>query len=312
MYGNDEIEKAAVKAAAEAKKRGKFFNLREDGDRAIVVFLPDLKNPKDAYIYAEQVVGGFGKPKEPYDPSRHQESEARMRIKWGIYVLKTGSPPRRDGIADRSDVKLVKWEDVKRMQVFEGGLDRYTVWNNQYKKFGLGWFYEIERHGKAGDQKTTYTFDRTDPIPEDFLRDVLRMDYPKLDVAGEDDADATGGGNGASAAPQPPPDSPIPDEIGDDIVRHMKEMPNDPASGKAFVKHFQIPKLRALPRGRTAEAMAWVQALKTLKEHGKITPTTDVDATIALVTAQLAGLAGTAGGKDPFAQRAAGATTDDY
>ena len=91
------------------------------------------------------------------------------------------------------------------LKIIEGGVTWFKDLLKVRDKYGLGkWLFEIERHGEAGDPKTTYTI-----LPEERLTDAqlkeidgLRLhDLPKVVSGGGDSFDSYDKDSGTSRTP---------------------------------------------------------------------------------------------------------------
>jgi len=121
-----------------ANQGGLFIRLTQNGDKVIGVFCGEP--------FARELVW-TGDRYEPYHPSTHTDKRPSLRVMLNFFV------PAEDD-----------------MKVIEGG----TVWFKDVlkvrDKYGLDqWLFEIERHGDAGDPKTTYSI-----LPEERVDEPLQ------------------------------------------------------------------------------------------------------------------------------------------
>jgi len=123
-----------------ASSGGIFIRLTGDGDKVIGAFCGEP--------FPREVVW-TGDRYETFDPDVHTDKRPSLRVMINFYV-----PAEQD------------------MKVIEGG----TVWFKDVlkvrDKYGLDkWLFEVERHGEAGDPKTTYTI-----LPEEKLDDAHKAE----------------------------------------------------------------------------------------------------------------------------------------
>lgn len=123
-----------------ANSGGIFVRLANNGDKIVGAFCGEP--------YAREVIW-TGERYEQFDENNiaHQGKRPSLRVMLNFYVPTEGA-----------------------MKVIEGG----TVWFKDVlrvrDKYGLDkWLFEIERHGDAGDPKTTYSI-----LPEEKLDDEMR------------------------------------------------------------------------------------------------------------------------------------------
>jgi len=150
----------AEAAADAAQTGGLFLSLKNDGDKATVVFRgePATKNV---------IWNGTGY--EDYDPKQHKDKKPSVRIKINAYNTQ---------------------ED--QMQIWEMNAATFKGLVIIKKKYGLDKVFEITRNGKKGDTKTTYTI-----LPERDLDQALaeRLEVEPLnDLNGGGSTPPTGSG----------------------------------------------------------------------------------------------------------------------
>ena len=144
-------ESASRLADKHANQGGIFIRLAANGDKVVGAFVGEP--------FAREVVW-TGERYETFDPAVHADKRPSLRVTINFFV-----PAESD------------------MKVIEGG----TVWFKDVlkvrDKYGLDkWLFEIERHGDAGDPKTTYSL-----RPAEKTDDTLTARTPR------------------AQAPQPPP-----------------------------------------------------------------------------------------------------------
>ena len=185
-------EHAAGMADKHANSGGMFVRLTGDGDSIVGAFCGEP--------FPREVVW-TGERYETYDPDVHHDKKPSLRVMLNFYVPAEGT-----------------------MKVIEGG----TVWFKDVlkvrDKYGLEkWLFEIERHGEAGDPKTTYSI-----LPEEKLDDEMRARIAAAEAhdlksigAGNDDAaskDTTKAKKTSNAA------GPIDPRVAGDLVAKLKAL----------------------------------------------------------------------------------------
>lgn len=131
-------ESASRLADKHTNQGGIFIRLAANGDKVVGAFVGEP--------FAREVVW-TGERYETFDPAIHTDKRPSLRVMLNFFV-----PAESD------------------MKVIEGG----TVWFKDVlkvrDKYGLDkWLFEIERHGDAGDPKTTYSI-----LPEEKIDDAMR------------------------------------------------------------------------------------------------------------------------------------------
>ena len=139
-------DKAKSLADKHANQGGIFVRLANDGDKVVGAFCGDP--------FAREVVW-TGERYETFDAEVHTDKRPSLRVMLNFFV------PAENA-----------------MKVIEGG----PVWFKDVlkvrDKYGLDkWIFEIERHGEAGNPKTTYSI-----LPEEKLTDELRARIAAVEV----------------------------------------------------------------------------------------------------------------------------------
>jgi len=148
---------AAGMADKHASSGGIFIRMTGNGDRVIGAFCGEP--------FPREVVW-TGDRYETYDPDLHTDKRSSLRVMINFYV-----PAERD------------------MKVIEGGVAWFKDVLKVRDKYGLDkWLFEVERHGEAGDPKTTYTI-----LPEEKLTAEFR---DEIAGAGPHDLGALVSGDG--------------------------------------------------------------------------------------------------------------------
>jgi hypothetical protein len=157
-------ESASRLADKHTNQGGIFIRLAANGDKVVGAFVGEP--------FAREVVW-TGERYETFDPSVHTDKRPSLRVMLNFFV------------PAESDIKVI-----------EGG----TVWFKDVlkvrDKYGLDkWLFEIERHGDAGDPKTTYSI-----LPEEKIDDAMRArirDAEAHDLAALSSGDNAGDKGGA-------------------------------------------------------------------------------------------------------------------
>jgi len=194
-----------------ANQNGIFIRLAANGDKVVGAFCGDP--------FAREVVW-TGERYETYDPAVHTDKRPSLRVMLNFFV-----------------------PDEGEMKVIEGG----TVWFKDVlkvrDKYGLDkWLFEIERHGEAGDPKTTYSI-----LPEEKLDDLMRARIAKAEPH---DLAALGSGDGPAAAgesatkPNATGSGTIDPRVASELVGRLKALPRAEVDG--FLAEFGIKRVRDL------------------------------------------------------------------
>ena len=206
---------AAGMADKHANSGGIFIRLTGDGDKVVGTFCGEP--------FPREVVWN-GERYEDFDPDVHTDKRPSLRVMLNFFVPAEGE-----------------------MKVIEGG----TVWFKDVlkvrDKYGLDkWLFEIERHGEAGDPKTTYSI-----LPEEKIDADMRA---RIDAAGLHDLGAIGSGDGSGDDP------PIDAETAAELVTRLKALPRSEVN--TFLEQFRVQRVRDL---RTSDLEAARQLLGGLE-----------------------------------------------
>jgi hypothetical protein len=221
---------AAGMADKHANSGGIFIRLTGDGDKVVGAFCGEP--------FPREVVW-TGDRYETYDPDVHTDKRPSLRVMINFYV-----PAERD------------------MKVIEGG----TVWFKDVlkvrDKYGLDkWLFEIERHGDAGDPKTTYTI-----LPEEKIDPALQ---DEIADAGLHDMAALVGGDGGGEDP------PIDADTVAELVARLKALPR--ADVNTFLDQFKVQRVRDLRESDAEAARQLLGGLEARARRQAAPPRTEVD-----------------------------------
>ncbi len=222
-------EMATTMADKHANSGGIFVRLANNGDKIVGAFCGEP--------YAREVIW-TGERYEQFDEnnSAHQGKRPSLRVMLNFYVPAEGA-----------------------MKVIEGG----TVWFKDVlkvrDKYGLDkWLFEIERHGDAGDPKTTYSI-----LPEEKLDDEMRA---RIAAAEAHDLKSIGAGNdedagkGSTATKKSSSATgPIDPRVAGDLVAKLKALPRSDVD--AFLAEFGVQRVRDLEAKHETAARAFIDQL---------------------------------------------------
>lgn len=264
MASWEEAEKrsAEVKAAG-----GAFMRLAEHGDKFIGAFIGDPHIRDFAWNVK----------KEQYDPWTAETEAAGQkkvtRYSINVYVVKAGNAK------DVKDVPLAEackiWECNN--QVFQDLLKVKAKYAAGGKTGLQVWFFEVERNGKKGDNKTTYSIlpeTKIDDAHDKIIAGLKLHDLIKAagddgdestDMASHDKAKTNGAAAPAGAAVPAAPATPAAPEVIDPdtatkVIGRLKALPREKVD--EFLAKFAIKQIKALKRSDLAAAEAFIGALE--------------------------------------------------
>jgi len=230
MTTKDMWDHSEEMADRHANSGGIFIRLAGDGDKVVGAFCGE-PYPREVHWTGEKYVECEGEACEHCKPGKRPS----LRVMLNFFVPAEGE-----------------------MKVIEGG----TVWFNDVlkvrRKYGLdNWLFEIERHGEAGDPKTTYSI-----LPEEKIDGELRAQIEAVDLhdlegigSGEDEEEAGG---------QAVADGPVDAETAGKLVSRLKALPR--AAVDTFLEQFGVQRVRDL---RAADVTAARQLLGGLEAQAR-------------------------------------------
>ena len=233
-------ESAKSLAEKHANQGGIFIRLAADGDKIVGAFCSEP--------FAREVIW-LENRYELFDADNpaHVGKRASLRVMLNFFV------PAEDA-----------------MKVVEGG----TMWFKDVlkvrDKYGLDkWLFEIERHGDAGDPKTTYSI-----LPEEKIDDAMRARMAAAephDLATIGNGDSNEGDAKKPRAERKPAKGPIDPRAAGELVALLKALPRGDVD--AFLEEFGIQRVRELPAAQEAAARSFIEA-----QTAALAPaTTDID-----------------------------------
>ena len=210
-----------------ANQGGIFIRLAANGDKVVGAFCGEP--------FAREVVW-TGERYETYDPAVHTDKRPSLRVMLNFFV------------PDEDDMKVI-----------EGG----TVWFKDVlkvrDKYGLDkWLFEIERHGEAGDPKTTYSILPEEKLDEELRGQIAGAELHDLAALSSGDANADKGGD--KPASKPSSGGPIDPRDASQLVGRLKQLPRSDVD--AFLAEFGVKRVRDLKASDVAKAK---QALDRLE-----------------------------------------------
>lgn len=149
MSAWDDAEKAANDAGGDT---GRFLQLKDDGDKARVVFRGE---PQFEHVSWD------GSKYVPYDSAKHETKSTRFKM--NLYNV-----------------------DADRGQQWDMSPKTFKALVKVKSKFGLDKVYEIERSGKKGDTKTAYSILPDSEVGADLKAKIDNT--PLMDLTGKPEA----------------------------------------------------------------------------------------------------------------------------
>lgn len=144
------------------------------------------------------------------------------------------------------------------LKIIEGGVTWFKDLLKARDKYGLDkWLFEIERHGAAGDPKTSYTILPEEKLTPEQLAEIdgLRLhDLPKVvSGGGTDKFDSYDGGSSSGGGA-------IDGRTASQIVGRLKGLPRDAVD--AFLAKFGVKRVRDLKTSDKGAAAAFIETLE--------------------------------------------------
>lgn len=225
----------AQERAENHKGNGIFVRLADDGDKVVVAFCGEP--------YIRELV--WNQKTNQYDDFTPEHEKAGQKST-PRYVL---------NVFDKIE---------KAMKVMEFSNITFKDVLKVKDKYGLDKkFFEVERSGKKGDTKTSYTILPDDPIDDDFRKLIAAAKLHDLAKIGRDDGDEQTDmsshdkkSNGKAPATNAPGGSDAPAIITADdasaLIARLK--PLDKAKIEEFLKRFKVAKVKELRASDLADA----------------------------------------------------------
>lgn len=221
-----------------AQSGGIFARLSNDGDKITGAFC--------GQPYAREVLW-TGERYETFDPElpAHAGKKPSLRVALNFYV-----------------------PAEKAMKIIEGGTQWFKDVLKVRDKYGLDkHLFEIERHGDAGDPKTTYSI-----LPDEKIDDALRATLSTADLHDLErmiaSSDAREGTTASAAAPatSAPRSGPIEPRAAGEIVARLKSLPRPDLD--QFLTQFRIARVRDLAAADESAARTLLAQLEARHRPG--------------------------------------------
>ena len=216
-----------------ANQGGIFIRLAANGDKVVGAFCGEP--------FAREVVW-TGERYETYDPAVHTDKRPSLRVMLNFFV------------PDEDDMKVI-----------EGGTNWFKDVLKVRDKYGLDkWLFEIERHGDAGDPKTTYSI-----LPEEKLDDAMRTRIASAeahDLAALSSGEAASSGDKAPSKPNTDSAGPIDPRVASELVGRLKALPRSDVD--TFLGEFGVKRVRDLKARDVAAAKKALDRLEAAMRAG--------------------------------------------
>jgi len=216
-----------------ANQGGIFIRLAANGDKVVGAFCGEP--------FAREVVW-TGERYETYDPTVHTDKRPSLRVMLNFFV------------PDEDDMKVI-----------EGGTNWFKDVLKVRDKYGLDkWLFEIERHGDAGDPKTTYSI-----LPEEKLDDAMRTRIASAeahDLAALSSGEAASSGDKAPSKPNTDSAGPIDPRVASELVGRLKALPRSDVD--TFLGEFGVKRVRDLKASDVAAAKKALDRLEAAMRAG--------------------------------------------
>ena len=216
-----------------ANQGGIFIRLAANGDKVVGAFCGEP--------FAREVVW-TGERYETYDPAVHTDKRPSLRVMLNFFV------------PDEDDMKVI-----------EGGTNWFKDVLKVRDKYGLDkWLFELERHGDAGDPKTTYSI-----LPEEKLDDAMRTRIASAeahDLAALSSGEAASSGDKAPSKPNTDSAGPIDPRVASELVGRLKALPRSDVD--TFLGEFGVKRVRDLKASDVAAAKKALDRLEAAMRAG--------------------------------------------
>lgn len=222
-----------AKEMAEQHSSSLFVRLSNDGDKVIGVFLGD-PYPREVVWTGEKYMDADSPEADKYIK---QGKSRNLRIAINFYV-----------------------PAEKAVKVYETGAATFKTLLKLREKYGLDqWAFEIERHGKAGDSKTTYSILPEHQLDEQMRAQIAQLELHKLEevVRGGDDAEDEEGDFDSYERKQ---DGPIDAEAVAKMLPRLKALPRELLD--KFLGKLQVQRVKDLKASQQAAALELLHALE--------------------------------------------------
>lgn len=219
-----------------------FVRLASDGDKVVGVFLGE-PFPREVVWTGERYVDATSPEAQPTIDEGRKPS---LRVAINLYV-----------------------PAEKTLKVWEMGTVVFKDLLKLREKYGLDqWLFEVERHGAAGDPKTTYSI-----LPEQRLSDEDKKVIADLKIHDLEQTVSGGGSGGSSdfdSYESKGGDGPIDPKAVDKMMPRLKSLPREMLN--SFLAKFGIKRVKDLKASDQGAALELLDELE-----GKARPQEEVD-----------------------------------
>lgn len=157
----------------------------------------------------------------------------------------------------------------RALKIIEGGVMWFKDLLKVRDKYGLDrWTFEIERHGEAGDPKTTYTI-----LPDEKLTEEQREEIAALQLHDLEKTVSGGGSSGRDGSfdsydkKKSGGGELIDARVASDLVSRLKALPRDAVD--AFLEKFEVKRIRDLKASDRKAAEEFVKSLEAKNGRGE-------------------------------------------
>lgn len=222
-------DKARTLADKHASQGGIFVRLAGDGDKIVGVFCGEP--------FAREVVW-TGERYETYDAANkaHADKRPSLRVMLNFYV------PAENA-----------------MKVIEGGTTWFKDVLKIRDKYGVDkWLFEIERHGEAGNPKTTYSLLPEEKVTDELKAKIAACELHDLERLANSQGDAEDAKPATASAGRK--DGPIDPRVAGEIVARLKSLPR--ADVDAFIAKMGVQRVRDLKASDETAARSLLDQLE--------------------------------------------------
>jgi len=244
---SDAWDKAEEKAK-DASKSDKYVRLEDDGDKVLGVFCGD---PHTRELYYDNVKKRY----EDYtDEHRKAGKDSSFRASLNLLVYAEGNGEKMEELP------------AAKMKIIEGGVKWFKSVLKMKKKFGLeGKMFEIERSGKKGDTKTTYSILPERDLTEEEKKTIRTLDLLNLaeSVGGSSDSESASDGDddfGSYDKSKEDPDGAIDTEAADELTGRLRKLPREDID--SFLSKFGVKRVKEVKKKDLDDARAFIAQLE--------------------------------------------------
>lgn len=223
---------------------GLFVRLANDGDKVVGVFLGE-PFPREVVWTGERYVDAESPEAQPVIDDGRKPS---LRVAINLYV-----------------------PEEKTLKIWEMGTVVFKDLLKLREKYGLDqWSFEVERHGAAGDPKTTYSI-----LPEQRLGDDDKKAIADLKLHDLEQTVSGGGSGGDDFASyeRKGGDGPIDPKVVDKMMPRLKSLPRELLD--TFLKKLGVKKVKDIKASDEAAALELLDTLEAQARPDEVDPFAD-------------------------------------